>query len=104
MAKLITISGATIDVSPKDGKRFSLEELQGFVGGYIDFVNFPSGQVACINDNGKLEGLPINEVGSSIFKKEFPIEKYPENNDGILVGDILILSAEENEAQEKYEE
>lgn len=34
-----------------------------------------------------------------IWKKEYPLEKYPLNNDESVVGDVLLLSAEENDAQ-----
>lgn len=41
MAKLIKFTGAVEEVKPADGMNcFALEELQGFVGGYIELVPF----------------------------------------------------------------
>ena len=37
--KLIKTNGETQEVNPKDGKKFNLQELQGFVGGYIELLN-----------------------------------------------------------------
>ena len=38
MAILIDTDGEEKEVSPKNGDKFSLEELQGFVGGQIQIV------------------------------------------------------------------
>lgn len=87
-------------VMPKEGKTFTLEELQGMVEGVgmngeksttITEVRFPDGRRVIANDNGKLIGLPVNEKASEEWRAQFPIEKYPENNDGILVGNVLVI-------------
>ena len=39
MAKLLTATGALTTVTPKDGKRFTLQELQAHVGGYIQILD-----------------------------------------------------------------
>lgn len=86
------------DVSPADGKKFTLKELQGFVGGTIDIQYRPrtkgSGPVMgmVVNDNGKLIGLPKNEAASKIWREWYPIEKYPMNNDETIVGNVLVCS------------
>ena len=104
MAKHIKINGEELEVKPKDGKRFTLEELQGFVGGTIDFAYMPSGRVLVVNDNGKLEGLERNDRATQIWQAEYPIEKYPVNNDGLIVGDVLLMSREEDAEQNKEDE
>lgn len=100
MADLIKTDGSITKVVPENGEFFSLEELQGFVGGLIDVVELPSGRAIYINDEGKNIGLPVNwQAQEMIWKKEYPLEKYPLNNDETLVGDVLLLSIEENDAQ-----
>lgn len=87
------------EVSPADGKRFTLTELREFVGGTIDIQRKPREKrggpqmVMVVNDNGKLEGLPYNEAASKIWREWYPIEKYPINNDQTIVGTVLVCSA-----------
>lgn len=59
------------DVCPNDGNKFSLKELQEFVGGYIEFVYLKDGRLAVANEEGVLLGLPFNmlasmEIGQSV--------------------------------------
>lgn len=89
-ANLITIDGTEKKVSAINGKKFSLDEMQKYVGGLIDLIRFPDGRTMIVNDEGKLDDLPVNGKASAIFRRQFPIEKYPHNNDGIIVGDVLI--------------
>ena len=95
MATHIKTDGTNTKVTPKNGKTFTLRELQGFVGGTIDIQDLPNGASIVLNDNGKLEGMPKNEVVTSIWKNAYPIEDYPYNNDELIVGDILFVGKDE---------
>jgi len=67
MATLYKSGGEVTDVTPENGKAFSLDELQKFVGGYIEFVGTPMGDKSFIvNEEGLLMGLPVNEMVSSL--------------------------------------
>lgn len=88
-----------IEVEPKNGTDFTLEELQAFVEGTgengehsktVTTVPLPSGNVCVANDNGKLIGLPYNEAASRMWRIEYPLEQYPFNNDETLVGNVLV--------------
>jgi hypothetical protein len=90
-----------LEVEPENGKDFKLNELQNFVRGTgengetsdtVCIVSLPSGKTLVANDNGKLIGLPYNEAASKVWREEFPLEKYTFNNDGILVGNVLICN------------
>lgn len=48
-------------MSPANGKHFSLEELQGLVGGYIEVLYLKNGTIMVINEDGKNLNLPRNE-------------------------------------------
>lgn len=102
MITLIKAIGQEEEVKPT-GKKFSLDELQKFVGGYIDIIKLPSGRFLYINDEGKLLGLPINEKATKIWKEEYPIDKFPFNNDELVVGDVLLMDAADDEAQQEEE-
>lgn len=63
---------------PKDGKKFSLEELQGFVGGYIELVRVTTKQVMYVNEEGRLRGLRYNAMASIIAGQ-------------LILGDVIVL-------------
>ena len=60
MALLIPADGEPREVAPANGPTFTLAELQGFVGGYIEAVYLADGRVMFVNEDGKREQLPIN--------------------------------------------
>lgn len=98
MATLIKTDGTKQEVSPKNGKAFTYEELHEFVGGNIDTPVMPSGRCLVVNDEGKLAHLPKNDEASKIWQEEYPIDKFPFNNDELIVGDALLLSEAEYDA------
>lgn len=81
-AKLIKTDGTIENVEPKNGTDFSLDEMQKFVGGYIEVAYPPSehGAIMVVNEEGKLRGLPINKLASKAY---FP-------NQDVIVGDVLL--------------
>ena len=85
---------AWTEVTPKNGKDFSLEELQDFIrdnkDDMVEIVPLPSGNLLVVNEEGKLIGLQNNESATELWKKEYPIDKYPNNNDELIVGNCLI--------------
>jgi Domain of unknown function (DUF3846) len=81
-AKWIKTDGTMTEVEPKNGTDFQLDELQKFVGGYIEVVYPPSqhGAVMIVNEEGKLRHLPINKLATASY--------YP--NQDVIVGDVLL--------------
>lgn len=77
-------------VYPANKKAFSLQELQGYVGGIIQIVPLPKGREMVSHEEGKLIGLPKNEQATLFWKETFSLEEYPHNNDQLIVGDVLI--------------
>lgn len=65
----ITSDGIETQVTPHDGKKFSLEELQKFVGGMIELTrtNKPVRDM-WVNEEGKLDGLPINRKATALYQ------------------------------------
>lgn len=68
MAQIIKTTGEVIEVSPKNGKSFELEELQAIVEHkvgdvschYIEIITMPDGRLMVVNEEGKLIGAPMN--------------------------------------------
>ena len=77
MAQIIKTTGEIIETEPSNGTDFSLTELQAVVGGFIEVVHLPDGRLMVVNEEGKLNGLPVNPKAS---------ELYPD----IIVGDVLV--------------
>ena len=82
MATLIGTDGRTYQVRPSNGVHFTLEELQGFVGGYIEVVRTLDGQFMVINELGKLEGLELNIPATRL---------YIHGRSDVIVGNALVV-------------
>ena len=61
-------SGMKTEVKPINGKYFKLEELQAIVGGYIECVYLNDGMTMVVNEEGKLKGLPCNDLATEIIR------------------------------------
>lgn len=70
-AKLISPDGTVRVVTPANGTDFSLEELQEFVGGDFQIISPPSatGAIIVCNEEGKLMGLPRNEIATQMWQE-----------------------------------
>ena len=53
MVRLLRANGMVEEISPKNGNKFELKELQDYVGGYIELVQVPG---RWINRNCKRRG------------------------------------------------
>lgn len=74
-------SDGTISEFKLKGKKPSLEEMQQAVGGYIEMIPTNDGCIMILNEDGKMKGLPLNSVATSmvtLFQGDF------------IVGDVLI--------------
>lgn len=83
-------TGEVKEVAPKDGKVFTYEETSGFIGGLIQIVPLPDGREMVVHEEGKILGLPKNEPATKLWKEVYPLEKYPENNDELIVGNAIV--------------
>ncbi len=50
------------------GRKFTLDELQAYVGGYIELTETKDGRDMYINEEGKLDGLPPNWAATGLYK------------------------------------
>lgn len=71
-------NGSSIPVSPKKGKKFTLEEIQKMVGGYVERLKLPGRYVMLINEEGLIFKLPLNREASEIAQRP-------------IVGDVVVL-------------
>jgi uncharacterized protein DUF3846 len=88
MATLILASGETRDVVPADGRAFTLPELQGFVGGFIEALPAPYSRVMFLNEDGKRLGLPVNHEATRRVRPWLLLGD-------VIVGDVVICTLAE---------
>lgn len=83
MATLLHTDGTATELAPRNGQRFTLAELQEVVGGYIEIVlrgrAIPRGSCLVVNEEGMLDGLPVNERASEMAGQT-------------IVGNVLVAS------------
>jgi hypothetical protein len=90
MGILMKENGDVSEVYPQERKNtFSLKEMQGFVGGYIEIVSVGQ-KYLVLNEEGKLNGLEINLKATEIFQKHY-------GQTDVIVGDVLLIDSDEVE-------
>lgn len=98
MAKLICADGTTRIVRPANGRKFTLQELQGYVGGYIELMPGMPFQLV-LDEEGLLKEKPYNVIATmlvlaALSGKEL---RYTPR----LVGDVLLLDDSEKMTSEE---
>jgi len=74
-------TGEKKDILPKSGKTFSLEELQEFVGGYIEMLYLEEGKyIMVVNEEGKYMTPQKNEQATRIASGTIDPEDYIAGN------------------------
>lgn len=88
MARIFKTNGEVVEVHPKNGTDFQLDELQAIVGGYIEVVGIHNGYLIVCDEEGKLKGKERNHNATGIFQAALQANDF-------LVGDVLICKEEE---------
>jgi hypothetical protein len=76
---------------PADGKKFSLKELQGFVGGMIEILPCVNSDFLLIcNEESKLQDTwEINQIATNLYK--FGVPAIGNENGDVIAGDVLLV-------------
>ena len=90
MARLIKAIGGEIEISPKNGKMFELEEAQGLVRGYIQIIPLDGENVMVMDEEGKFKHNIANATATRIAEKHNAI--FPGD---YIVGDVIICKKDE---------
>jgi len=61
-------TGKVIRIVPKDGKSFTLGELQSVVGGYIELLQTKDNRLMVVNEEGRIMNLPPNLKATKLYK------------------------------------
>lgn len=70
----------------------SLSKMQAVVDGYVQCVDLTEQVSLWCNEEGKMNGLPVNRVGTSMW-----IEQYGETD--IIVGNIVLTGGADDEGE-----
>ena len=99
-AKVIRPDGTVVSVFPQNGRWFTLEELQAFVGGYIEMLPVPSktGAVVFCDEEGKLKGRPRNRIATQLWQEHAEPGSMRMLDD--VVGDVVICHRSQLESDE----
>lgn len=81
-------NGRVTPVTPKNGTDFSLEELQKFVGGFIEVVRLNDDQIMVVNEEGAIKDMEYNPAASAIMIIN------PETPSEPIFGDVLVCDTD----------
>lgn len=84
---LIRAEGSMEEIQPANGVAFVLEEMQKYVGGYIEMLSIPP-KVMVMNEEGKLNRLPHNRTATALTRGIL-------SPDDVVVGDVVICTPAE---------
>ena len=63
-----------------------------FVGGMVEAVTFPNGDLLLLNEEGKLMGLPLNEEATALWRTHFTKETHAFGYDDYVVGPVIVIA------------
>ena len=69
------------------------EEVSKFVGGMVECITFPNGDLLLINEEGKLINLPLNPEATALWRSTFTADKYVFGHDDFVVGPAILIKA-----------
>jgi hypothetical protein len=75
----------------KDEPRY--KEVSKFVGGMVECVQFPNGDLLLLNEEGKLLNLPLNPEATALWRSTFTADKYAFGSDDFVVGPAILIKA-----------
>ena len=68
-----------------------LQSAQLFVGGYVECVSFPNGDLLLLNEEGKLMKMPLNSEATTLWKATFDNDNYITGRDDFVVGPAILI-------------
>jgi hypothetical protein len=92
VAILLRVDGTEEERHPA-GTAWTLKELQTAVGGYIELVPHLGELQMLVNEEGKLQDLPVNQTATFLVTMIYARKGIPMLD--FIVGDVLLLDGEE---------
>ena len=86
-AKIIYTDKEAEDYTPKNGKTFELDELQGIVDGNFEIVRLKDGRIIVIDEEGKLKNKAVNIPATNILRRDHYTTDY-------IVGTAIVCDSD----------
>ena len=67
------------------------KEVSKFVGGMVECVQFPNGDLLLLNEEGKIFNLPLNPEATALWRATFTKDKYAYGYDDFVVGPAILI-------------
>lgn len=92
MKALVLTTDNTVEVEQDTDEFVSYATLSRAVGGMIEAVTLPSGLTLWVNEEGKLDGLPVNEYATRLFVSAFGAVD-------VIVGNAIITGGADDDGE-----
>ena len=73
----------------KDEPRY--KEVSQFVGGMVECITFPNGDLLLINEEGKLINLPLNPEATTLWRATFDNDNFVTGRKDFVVGPAILI-------------
>jgi hypothetical protein len=93
MKALVLKTNSTIEVEEDTNEFVSYATLSRAVGGMIEAVTLPNSLTLWVNEEGKLDGLPVNEYATKLFASAFG------SGIDIIVGNAIVTGGADDEGE-----
>ena len=67
------------------------KEVSKFVGGMVECITFPNGDLLLINEEGKLIGLPLNPEATALWRATFDNDNFVTGRKDFVVGPAILI-------------
>ena len=68
-----------------------LQSAQLFVGGYVECIQFPNGDLLLVNEEGKLMNMPLNPEATTLWRMTFDNDNYITGRKDVVVGPAIYI-------------
>ena len=68
-----------------------LQSAQLFVGGYVECIQFPNGDLLLVNEEGKLMNMPLNPEATTLWRSTFDNDNYITGRKDVVVGPAILI-------------
>lgn len=80
-------NGQRKEISPQNGKEFSLKEMQEYVGGFVEYVGLGD-ETLIVNEDGKSQKLPVNKAATKMYLDFYKASDF-------IVGDVILIKSKD---------
>ena len=86
-AKIIYTDKEAEDYTPKNGKTFTLTEMQEIIGGYVEPIRLNDGRIIIVDEEGKSKDKAVNIPATNILRRDHYTTDY-------IVGTAIVCDAD----------